>query len=359
MSMSDPKASTLSLLESLTREYYREARLWLPEDFPLREFAVQTWRSSSYIRHLAFSSESQLRRFVVERAPRHLYYSSARYDQPAERDMDAKGWRSADIVFDIDADHIPWCERDTVIVEEPSLGVRASFTPSKCIREAAIQALLLHDVLVNELGFSRSQITIEFSGHRGFHVVVQTGVDDVWGTSDSEVRRELVNYVKAQGLVDDALQPALPPARKRRAVPLPPSPADPGLRGRLARFKSILGRIYGDASEARAREMLGVVVDEQVTVDTKRLLRVPGSLNGKTMLAVVKVRRVEELESFEVSDALSPFGDRGHVRVVALVDTPVVEVLGHRLKLRRGTRMKLPAPLALYLMAKGVAALAR
>jgi DNA primase small subunit len=349
------KQSSYKFLESLVREYYRKARLELPRDFVLREFAVQPWWSSSYVRHLAFNSEVEVRRYAVDKAPRHFYYSSARYDQPAAKDMDAKGWRSADIVFDIDADHLPACEQMVVKLE---LGdVKASFTPPECIREAALQVLLLHDILVNELGFDRKAVEVVFSGHRGFHVIVRTQ-DDLWGTSGADVRRELVNYVKALDYASEAIYPP-PPRVRRRVTAIPPSEQDPGLRGRLARFKRILASLQRSTlDDESVLNYLHVYVDEQVTVDVKRLIRVPGSINGKTMLPVVRLRRVEDVIEFNLEPSLSPYSGHDPIRIVGLVDTPVVDVLGHKLKLRRGVRMKLEAPLALYLLAKGVAALA-
>ena len=348
--MSDPRKASLKFLESLTRSYYRErARLEVPRDFVYREFAAQTWFSTSYIRHIAFTRESEIKEFAVSKAPRHFYYSSARYDQPGATDMDSKGWLGADIVFDIDADHLPECIDKTVNIEDKALGVKASFAPSECVRRAAIEALLLTDILVNELGFQTRDVRIEFSGHRGFHVIVNTMGNSEWERAGPDVRRELVNYVKAVDALEEAIRPT-PPVRRKRFKLLEPSETDPGLSGRYARFR----RILGEAEQLK----LGVEVDEQVTVDVKRLIRIPGSLNGKTMLPVKPVR-LSDLEDFTISTSDSPFADHGAVRVQAIVDTPAIEVLGHRVKLRRGARMKLDAPVALYLMAKGVAVLAQ
>ncbi len=347
---------TVKFLQKLSKEYYRRTTLLLPKDLDYREFAAQLWGSTTYVRHLAFRSASDAVNYVAERGPRHFYYSSARYEQPGAPDMDAKGWISADVIFDIDADHIPYCENYTITVEDKDLDVKANFTDPVCIREAGLQALLLYDVLVHELGFDRSRVRVEFSGNRGFHVIVETGFNDEWGKADASVRRELVNYIKAIDLLDETLNPKPPVTRRRKPLPLEPSPSDPGLRGRFARFKAIVSKLKRVEGDEQVREYLSLAVDEQVTVDVKRLIRVTYSIHGKTMLPVLPVNP-ERAPYFELTTDISPFRDLDRIRVQALVDTPPLSILGHRLRLRKGTRMKLEAPVALVLMAKGVAVL--
>ncbi len=43
---------------------------------------------------------------LAETVPSDVYHSCAYYENP-DFDMDKKGWIGADLVFDIDADHIP------------------------------------------------------------------------------------------------------------------------------------------------------------------------------------------------------------------------------------------------------------
>ncbi|KSW11720.1 hypothetical protein CF15_02580 [Pyrodictium occultum] len=374
-------ARTRRLLERLTREYYEKRDPSLPSDFALREFAAQTWTGKSYIRHLSFTSASQVKQFLVERAPRHFYYSSARYDQPGLDDMDAKGWRSADLVFDIDADHLPECSGMTVEVETP-LGEKTSFIDEKCIKPAALRSVLLYDILVDELGVEEKQVALEFSGHRGFHLTVYLRDSDELARAGQDIRRELVNYVKAVGLREEVLEPWRSLSLRRgRPSPIPPSIDLAGARGRLARVmyrlaeaagrrdlaRRLTGRVqmsyeeyqklFGEL-EARARELLGVEVDEQVTVDTRRLIRAPWSINGKTGLPVVPLS-LDALYGFTLSESLSPFTSYDTLRIEIVADIPAtVTVLGNRLRLRRGDKPRLPAPVAVYLLAKGVAVVA-
>ena len=377
-------------MRKLFRNYYeRNARqLLLPSDYPAREFAAQLWGAKGYVRHVAFQSRDRFENWVVEKAPRHLYYSSAVYRYPAAQNMDEKGWMGADLIFDIDADHLPRCEGKIVEVEDKEMGIKASFAPSECISAAAWETVKLVDTLVYEMGFEEGRIRVEFSGHRGFHVTVECrGLDECF-TSGGEARKELLDYVRGVSL-DEARLVRITPReggggrRKRiRIFPVPPRVQDPGLRGRVARLAAVIAsrkglgnlakaftsepleaaRLYKrhhddiDALISEALEEAHIEVDPQVTLDTKRLIRIPYSLHGKTGLPVLPVS-MRQVERFEVDAELSPFRDLGVVRIRALVDTPSVEILGDVVKLRRGETYKLPAYIAIYLMAKEVAVL--
>lgn len=378
------KENPVVFLRRYTKEYYSENNVFLPGDFPLREFAAQLWHGKGYIRHMSFHNRSSVQRFLVERAPKHFYYSSARYDQPGLDDMDAKGWRSADIIFDIDADHIPGCEERMVKLRNTK-GEEASFIDEKCITLSAMHAVVLYDILVEELGFNRDSISVEFSGHRGFHLTIYLSDNVEEAKAGQEYRRELVNYIRGLGVSDTVFKPWLGLQKKRRAVlqPVPPLVDMAGLRGRLARVALRLARrrreyavltkmltsktprdaamLYNtyrsiaDELLEEAHKLLYPEIDVQVTVDTKRLIRAPESINGKTMLKVARVR-VERLEEFQMDENLSPFHNRDPIRVVIDIERSAnIEVLGHRLRLRPGEKPKLPAPVALYLIAKGVA----
>ena len=382
-------ARTIAYLRKLFRTYYERnaPRLILPRDFQAREFAAQLWGAKGYVRHVAFQARSRFEEWVVEKAPRHLYYSSAVYQYPAAQNMDEKGWLGADLIFDIDADHLPLCEGKIGEVEDKELGVKASFAPEECISAAAWEAQKLIDVLVEELGFERSRIRVEFSGHRGFHVLVECrGLDECF-QSGSEERREILSYVRAEGL-DEAsiLEPVVEESsgrrRRVRIFPLPPRTSDPGLRGRVARIAKRLAAKRGDAELARmfasqpleaariyarrrvdaddllrqALEEARIEVDPQVTLDIKRLVRIPYSLHGKTGLPVIPLDP-SKLDNFSVDGSLSPFRRGGIVTIRAVVDTPSISVLGEVVKLRAGERYKLPEPIAIYLLCKEVAVL--
>ncbi|MET1101006.1 MAG: DNA primase catalytic subunit PriS [Pyrodictiaceae archaeon] len=375
--ISSPTNKTYKFLEKVFREYYSEALPSLPRDYKLREFAAQLWGQNTYIRHLSFKSEKEVRDFLSQRGPRHFYYSSARYKYPEARDMESKEWLSADLIFDIDANHLEEC-KDKIIELEVN-GQKTSFIEDECLCRAAFEALKLVDTLIHELGISKESIRVEFSGNRGFHVVVED--DKEWGLAESDVRRELVNYLLAVDIKEESLQPKIE-AKRIKTRMLPPLISSPGIRGRLARIAVRLATIKGLETLSRyfsnieeylmaspsekdkllelieeAKEHIKIRVDEQVTVDTKRLIRPPGSLHGKTGLLVKPVDVVKVYEDCAtLLEEASPFIKRNeYLRVKAIVDTPVLRILGNKIKLRKGVIYRLPLHIAIYLMAKSVA----
>ncbi len=386
-------ARTINYLRSLFRTYYSRhgSRLLLPSDIAAREVAAQLWGVKGYVRHLAFSDKNSIVRWASDKAPRHFYYSSAVYRYPSMQDMEAKGWIGADLIFDIDADHLPGCEDKVVEVVDEKIGVKASFAPNECIERAAWETLKLYDILVYELGFEKGRIRVEFSGHRGFHVHVDCkGLDECF-TSDSQVRREITDYIRGASLDPALILSDLGNVasggrgrRKTRILPLPPRVTDGGVRGRIARIAAKIAKRKGDTAVYRAltskdafesaslyakhRELIDdylnaaldeakVEIDPQVTLDVKRLVRIPYSLHGKTGL-VVKPVDIRELEKgFGLTNSYSPFNNLGRIVIRALVDTPVIEVLGDKVRLRAGEIYRLDAPTAIYLLCKEVAVL--
>ena len=71
-----------------------------------REFAFFLFKERIMVRHRSASTLPGLRNLLCETKPSDVYYSCAYYENP-EADMNKKGWLGADLVFDIDADHIP------------------------------------------------------------------------------------------------------------------------------------------------------------------------------------------------------------------------------------------------------------
>jgi len=89
-----------------------------------------------------------------------------------------KGWMGADLIFDLDGDHLP--------------GVSDTDFP-KMIELVQEQAWRLwSEFLEAEFGFREEYVQITFSGHRGFHIHVR---DPAYLHLDSNARRQLVNYI--------------------------------------------------------------------------------------------------------------------------------------------------------------------
>src|SRR5581483_9174281 len=87
-------------------------------------------------------------------------------------------WLGADLIFDLDADHLP--NADKLSYEEQLAEVH------KQARK------LLHEFLLGDFGFDPEHVRVVFSGGRGYHFHV---TDPRVLTLDSAARREIVDYL--------------------------------------------------------------------------------------------------------------------------------------------------------------------
>ena len=135
------------------------------------------------LRHKAFSDMDSVRRFLCERPQHSCFYSTAYWKKPHELKMDDKHWLGADLIFDLDGDHLP--------------GVSDFDFPSMIglIQEQTWK--LWSEFLEPEFGFDERHIQTSFSGHRGFHIHVR---DPAYLQLDSNARRQLVNYIRGEGV---------------------------------------------------------------------------------------------------------------------------------------------------------------
>jgi DNA primase small subunit len=167
-------------------------------------------------RHKSFKQIDELKEFLQNSVPSDAYYSCAYYESP-EAEMDRKGWIGADLIFDIDADHIPTpCDkihdkwfcgscgfsgRGVAPEKCPACSsekINVNTWPCEiCLASAKAETLKLLDMLTQDFGFSENEIHVFFSGHRGYHVSVEC--ESVM-TLDSIARKEIVDYISSLGL---------------------------------------------------------------------------------------------------------------------------------------------------------------
>ncbi|MCJ2534211.1 MAG: DNA primase catalytic subunit PriS, partial [Candidatus Thermoplasmatota archaeon] len=89
------------------------------------EFAFVLFGGKGMIRHTSFDKKKNLMRFLGERAPQHTYYSSAYYQTPDAPTMQEKNWMGAELIFDLDSDHLPNAE--TMSYSEQLSAVKKEF----------------------------------------------------------------------------------------------------------------------------------------------------------------------------------------------------------------------------------------
>ncbi len=339
--------SFIDLVKVMFRSYYRTADLSEVSEIQGREFGFQFFDKEGMVRHVGFKDENELKSYLVSNVPSHVYYSSAIYKDPTSQDMDSKGWLGADLIFDIDGDHLP--TQNCQGVELMTL---------ECLSDATEEVSKLLDSLIEDFGFSDSSIKVFFSGHRGYHVHIEE--PEIRGLTDEE-RREIVDYLLLRGFSIEHL------IRGNTIL------IDAGLRGIGGRLASLIhesdpelleGLVNRDRpSKHLIRKLsslstvisdkLSIHVDEVVTMDIHRLIRMPNSLHGKTGLRVVRVS-LSDLErgaEYIVERAIQ--FRRGSLTLRLVKRLPVRRVWGEDIVGDEGSIVKVPTYLGIYLVMSG------
>jgi DNA primase small subunit len=405
---------TLEWARERFRTYYGAAVLEPPPQIARREFAAFPFTTESMMRrHAAFPDVDGFRGFLRRESPRHVYYSSAYYRFPDHPTMAQKEWLGADLIFDLDADHLR--------------GATGLSYPDQLLLVRSRVRDLLDDFLFGDLGVDPSRTLLVFSGGRGYHVHVR---DEAFARLTSPERREIVEYIQGTGvdpvsivfeqrgaseatavaLTDRAEGEGEAEPRGGRRVPirkqLPPADA-PGWAGRIARSVDrrlihwdevgaataerelrLLGierpgalvrqlvtegkgrsirthRSLSVLSDAAQRHFLDSVLkaatievqgetDAPVTTDIHRLIRLPGSLHGGTGFRVVPLDRAT-LDSFDPFVSARPFVGSGETELV--LTEPVDYPFPGRVQGSPGDTGRWPDDLALFLVLRGDATL--
>ena len=164
-------------------QYYRSAPLWSPPRIRTREWMFIPFGGAPPLRHKSFSDIHQVQSFLSERAMHSCFYSTAYWRRPFELKMADKLWQGADLIFDLDGDHLPG------VTDRDFPGMLA------VIQDQAWS--LWNDYLEPEFGFEEEYLQVTFSGHRGFHLHYR---DPKLFHLDSEARRELVSHIRGEGV---------------------------------------------------------------------------------------------------------------------------------------------------------------
>ena len=346
----------VNIVKILFKSYYRNCELVIPE-IQFREIALQTFDDEVMIRHLAFKSVEELRKYISLKIPAHLYYSTAYYENPDVQDMDQKGWLGADLVFDIDADHLDTDNCRNVI----DLGNGRKLITKKCLEDALNETIKLIDVLENEFGFSNHELKIVFSGSRGFHVHIESKIVQ---NLNQEERRELIDYLLCHGFKIEKFidkkgrplfSPKLPGIGKRIGDIVLKIFDNEDLRNRIFTFRKItkkwLSRIQNNLDVII--NSLKVRIDEIVTLDTKRLIRVPGSIHGKTGLKVTLLNKNDLEKGIDEVLKKSIIFRKGFMKI-QLGICKEVEIFDYKIDCNQEV-IKVPTYIGVYLIRQGIA----
>ena len=388
-------------LLKMFRRYYKENEMPMPSRFGRREFGFMYFDRDFMQRHMSFSNPTEMRKFMIAQVPKHSYYSTAYYRRPNAPTMEEKGWMGADLIFDLDADHLEGAE---------------DMSYSQMMDQIKKEMInLLDSFLYNDLGFDEKDVGIYFSGGRGYHAHIE--LNDVTGLGSHE-RREIVDFVTSNGLDIDRVFRQENVVRSVvnvkgqernnistfRTIP----PEDSG--GWWLRMRNGLKDVVNDVCDQDTKDLkrtypsiksmspktiesyrddliksrdvifvnnrmatlkkgtqdmlikimkedvayrLSGEVDEPVTADIKRLIRLPGSLHGKTGLKVMPITR-DELNGFDpLMDALpeSYTSDPITVNVKRKTD---IKINGERFDLDIGVT-EVPEYAAVFLVGRRIA----
>ena len=399
---------TIKFLKQKFSEYYKNNELIYPARFGRREFGFMFFDREGMTRHIGFNTRNEIKDFLVKNAPMHVYHSSAYYEKPDAQTMAQKKWLGADLIFDLDADHI---EKAKGLNYDEMLNV---------VKKETLK--LLENFILDDFGFDEKHVSVNFSGGRGYHIHV---TDPKIFSLDSSARREIVDHVEGIGFDTEKMIYGRSyrehdlDMRSRTNVKIVKM-VDPNAGGWEGRFcrgmisfteemekiskeeaikklssyikkktaKKIAGGIYEDLFEGKTgdrridkikkgnidifsktihldtfrdivlnREKVTITkrgagaADEPVTSDIKRLIRMNTSLHGKTGLKVMQIK-LDELKKFNpLNDAVVFPDEPVNIKLIKPVE---ISMRKKNFDLQKG-EITVPEFLGIFLMGRGFA----
>ncbi|MAV57964.1 MAG: DNA primase small subunit domain-containing protein [Candidatus Thalassarchaeaceae archaeon] len=372
-------------------DYYRSlstSDLWTPPRLRSREWMFIPWGSKPPDRHRALPTKDDLLRYLQTRSPHSCFHSTAYYNDPSQRKMIEKGWLGADLIFDLDGDHLP--------------GVSDNDFPGMMEKIQEQAWSLWSDFLEPEFGFDEKYVQTTFSGHRGFHIHVR---DPSLMHLDSNARRELVNYITGVGIDVQSVMSGpnigwseridlgfdkvvnslanistgenstesineLHSSLKSRNFScskdqIKKLASESIAGGRIDRLREDNARLV--FTTKRLNEAFWELVkgaplavgetDENVTVDVKRVIRWIGSLHGKSGLRVTEfpLSRLEpgRSNSFDAMSESSVFSTQNSCKVELIVDDVTTRISGQEVSGSSGDLFEVHESMATFLGLKG------
>jgi len=418
-------------LKRLFQAYYQEKQSEFPKvsSFKLREFGLIPWDKKVYMkRHLSFDNLDFLRSYLIKEAPRHLYSSGSLYLKPDAPDMKNKEYQGCDFIIDVDVDHFYTpCkdQHDLWICKEcgeegrgmpktcpkckGSKFTKVNWVCDQCLDVAKNEITkLVFNYLIPDFGIKEKDMKIAFSGHRGYHLKIES---EELRKLSSEERREIVDYVTGENINFEILglnekskiiygllvenigwsqkimnkviellkQPkntindmlldknlfSFTPFYVRSFLNYKDDFLDLITKGKrsvwaiegfgLTNWKKFLRGIV---------QLIGIELDEPVSIDIHRLIRYPGSLHGKTGFKVQEIE-LNELDDFnpldESNENLDPIvfkSTKNLTHKLEIVETklPITTIKGESFgPYVKGEVIEVPHHFAVFLLCKEVA----
>ncbi|MBY8978904.1 MAG: hypothetical protein KGD72_00805 [Candidatus Lokiarchaeota archaeon] len=418
-------------LKKLFQAYYQEKQFEFPKvsSFNLREFGLIPWEKKVYMkRHMSFENPDVLKSYLITDAPRHLYSSGSLYLKPDAPDMNKKDYQGCDFIIDIDVDHFYtpckdkhdlWICKDcgnegtgmpqTCPNCKGSKFTKISWVCNQCLDVAKNEITkLLFNFLIPDFGIDEKYLKIAFSGHRGYHLKIES--EDL-RTLNSEERREIVEYVSGKninfevlglsekssiiyGLLEENIGWSQKIMKKIIEVLNKPTKQietlllDKNHFGFNSNVVTSFLKYKDDFLELITKgersvwaiegfgltnwkkllrgivHLIGIELDEPVSIDIHRLIRYPGSLHGKTGFKVQEIE-LNELDDFnpldESKEKLDPIvfkSKKNLTHKLEIVENklPITSIKGESFgPYIKGEIIEVPHHFAVFLLCKEVA----
>jgi DNA primase small subunit len=383
---------TKLFLKKKFTEYYSRHLISAPSEIERREFGFGTLTDKIKVRHKSFRNEKDLHGFLRREAPYYISYSAAYYDFPSNP-MNEKVWRGAELIFDLD--------------------VPMKFLEAKALEKVKKETQSLLEFLKGDYGIPDKEISVNFSGSKGYHIHVSS--ENVKSLGRDE-RREIVDYLTGKINFKDYLSFS---GSKEEEI-MGPKKGDPGWPGRIylslydfikSSSEKDLMEIQGigekkaaliiekkgrllEALDAGRYDLMPEIVsiersharsgdpnvqrtgrienikapliqrivdhlavhmeaedtDKMVTIDTSRLIRLPDTIHGGSGLVA---KRVADLDSFDPLVNALAFGNAS-VKIILREQVPVFQIGGDSLGPYELGSLDLPEYAAIYLLLKDV-----
>ena len=244
------------------------------------------------------------------------------------------------------------------------------------------------NMLLEDLGFPKYSVKVYFSGHRGYHVHVE---NEYIHSLDSMARKEIVDYVIGLGLKPKLLKVIISQRiflatdlkgggwKRRISFGMHELLTKPDLvEGQMVELSKPISNYLKkskeivEASKQRGwidakgmgprswEELVGLIVSQQsskidtvVTTDIHRLIRLDGSLHGKTALMKIKIP-LDKLIEFDPWKEAIAF-KKGEI-IVDVTEAPKFRIGDTEYgPYKNDSHVNLPSAAALFLLCKGAA----
>jgi len=174
-------------LKELKEEHYKTAKLNI-DRIERREvsFQCKPWAKASvyWKRAQYFQSVEKLREALIENAEDYIgiFASVSKYQDPQIPAPSKRGLMSSDLIIDVDM---------------KAEGSRLDWMHEVCSATASVLS-----VLKNTFGISEDDMTLEFSGNKGFHITI---TDQRYTTMSRDHRSAIIEYIRGDNLSRDVV----------------------------------------------------------------------------------------------------------------------------------------------------------